>query len=501
MTLEQAIIKCASDTPLFGRTFFPRAIRMQSPEFHYEICEAVENPDNEKIAVKVLRGGAKTTLARIILSKRVAYAISKTMLVISETAEHSYETIKWLKHAVERQDVYARTFGLERGDKHSDPNNGETYTWRDDKIQIYHQQTKSIITIVGTGIFGQSRGLNIEDFRPDFILLDDVQDEDNSKTAEMRKKVEDRIYGAISNTLAPRSEAPTATMLFLQTPLHKQDAIEKAKIDPEWTYIQVSCFDKRGESVWPERWTTDELMRKKQGYILRNQLSIWLKEWEVTVTDDELSYFPNSWVSEHLYEHHPDGMQVYVAVDPTPPPKESRELSSSMFHDLDDFVILAFGVLGKDIYVLDTWAAKSPYPTEVANALFDIVLRLRPIHVACETILFARTVKYDLEREQLARRTFFQIKPVEDKRKKSLRIRQELTGLLSAGKVHLKASQTQIIEQIQSYPDVNHDDYIDALAIGIMSLPRGWGDVIEGEFEEVEDDVQALEDWRGCPNP
>ena len=183
----------------------------------------------------MFRGGAKTSLARVILAKRISYAITRTGLVISETAEHSYETVKWIKHAVERQDLWATTFGLQRGDKHVNKETGERYTWRDDKIQIVHTGFQDetgrplVITIVGTGIFGQSRGLNIEDFRPDFILLDDVQDEDNAATAEQRRKVNERIYGAIANTLAPRSEAPYATMLFIQTPLHKEDAIELAR--------------------------------------------------------------------------------------------------------------------------------------------------------------------------------------------------------------------------------------------------------------------------------
>lgn len=498
VSVEELIQIGAVNTPFFGRSFFPRAIRMESPAFHYRICEAVENPDNEKVAVKVFRDGAKTTLARIIIAKRVAYAISKTILVISATAEHSYETIKWLKHAVERNDIYARAFGLERGDKHTDPDNGEKYTWRDDKIQIYHKATKAIITIVGTGIFGQSRGLNVEDYRPDFILLDDVIDEDNAKTPEQRKKVNDRIYGAIANTLAPRSECPTATMLFLQTPLHKQDAIELARKDPEWTYIEISCFDKRGESVWPERRSTAELMKKKQGFINRNQLSLWLKEFEVKVTDDELSYFKNKWVEDNYYETAPDGMAIYLAIDPTPPPKEADQMNQNAVSDLDDFVITAFGMLKGECYVLDTWAAKSPYPDEVTNEVFNMVKRWRPILVACETILFARMLKYTIEAEMRRRRTYFRIEPIEDKRKKSVRIRQELTGLLSNGKMHLKRDQFALIEQLQDYPDVNHDDYIDCLSIGMMGTSPIDLDYIDGEFEEIED-MDALEDWRGCP--
>ncbi len=500
-SVEECIDLGAENTPFFGRVFFPRAIRMDSPQFHYDICAAVEDPENEKVAVKVLRGGAKTTLARVILGKRVAYGISRTILVISATAEHSYETIKWLKHAIERNDIYARAFGLERGDKHTDPNNGEKYTWRDDKIQIWHKKLGMMITMVGTGIFGQSRGLNIEDFRPDFILLDDIQDEDNAKTPEQRKKVNERVYGAITNTLAPRSESPTATMLFLQTPLHKQDAIELARKDPEWTYIEVSCFDKRGESVWPERWSTVELLKKKQGFINRNQLSLWLKEWEVKVTDDELSYFANKWVEDHYFEVLPEAIPCIIAIDPTPPPKEADQMSNDGLKDLDDFVIRVICFQNGERWCPEWWKAKSPYPDEVMNQIFLMVRKWKPIAVGVETILFARTLKYELEKEQLKRRTFFRVEPIEDKRKKSIRIRQELTGLLSAGMLHLKKEDHDAIGEIQDYPDVSHDDHLDCLAIGEMTISQIGGDVLEGEYALVEEEeYAALGDWRGCPS-
>lgn len=118
--------------------------------------------------------------------------------------------------------------------------------------------------------------------------------------------------------------------------------------------------------------------------------------------------------------------------------------------------------------------------------------------MACETILFARMLKYTIEAEMRRRRTYFRIEPIEDKRKKSVRIRQELTGLLSNGKMHLKRDQFALIEQLQDYPDVNHDDYIDCLSIGMMGTSPIDLDYIDGEFEEIED-MDALEDWRGCP--
>lgn len=505
--IEKVIEIASQDTVFFGHTFFPRAIRQDSPEFHHEICQRLEDPRKDKKAIKVFRGGAKTTLARVIMAKRISYAISRTMLVVSETAEHSINTVKWLKHAVERQDLWAQTFGLRRGDEYVDEATKEKYSWRDDMIQIAHTKFQDengrplIITVIGTGIFGQTRGLNIEDFRPDFILLDDVVDEDNAKTPEQRRKVNERIYGAIANTLAPRSEAPNSCMLFLQTPLHREDAIEMARHDPEWDYMEYSCFDEHGNSRWPARWTTEELLQKKQGFINRNQLGLWLREMEVRITDDALAYFKSEWLKANYWDEYSlpalDQMTIYVGVDPTPPPKETGQNSSAALSDLDDAVIVVYGVHKGHVYILDFYQTKSPVPDELIMRMIHTWRQYRARKLGLETVLFARTIKYYLEQKMVQERTFINIEPIEDRRKKSDRIRQELTDLAFSGRLHSHPKFTTFNDQFMTYPDVAHDDCLDALAIGLMC--RDQSDIIEGEYYEVPDDLPALPDWRGCP--
>lgn len=506
LSLKEIIELGAKDTLFFGHYFFPRAIRQESPEFHAEICQAIDEPANEKVACKIARGFAKTTLAKIILAKRTAYMIMRTGLVVSETAEHSVETVKWLKHAVEQQGEYARVFGLERGDKFS-TETGERYTWRDDKIQIICTLFKDengrhpVVTLVGTGIFGQSRGLNVEDYRPDFIMLDDVIDEDNAKTPEQRRKVSERIYGAIANTLAPRSEAPNATILFLQTPLHRDDAIEQAKLDPEWTYLEYSCFDSNGRSRWEARFPTVELLKKKQGFINRNMLDVWLREMEVTITDAALAYFRPAWLTDHFWHNNSDlpplnEMTLVLGLDPTPPPKDSAMNSSAAQKDLDDAVMVVLGVHKGHVYLLDGYACKSPVPSELWLKMVEFFRRYRFRAAGVETILFARVLKFYFEEKMLTERCYIPIQPIEDRRKKSDRIRQELTDLMFEGRFHVNPKFTDFCQQVFAYPDVSHDDWLDAVAIALMTLHPF--DILEGEYEVLDDPDESalLEDWR-----
>lgn len=499
----------AEDMIFFGSYFFPRAVSQDVPGFHIQISNALDSNEFEKIAVKVFRGGAKTTLARIIAAKRIAYGISRTILIVSAAAEHAYETVKWLKHAVERQDNFARTFGLQRGDTILDPETKERYTWRDDKIQIINHSLLDengrplVITVVGTGLFGQSRGLNIEDKRPDFILLDDVIDEDNAGTPEQRKKVNERIYGAIVNTLAPRSECPTATILFVQTPIHQEDAIEMAKADSEWLYLEFSCFDERGESRWPTRFPTEVLRKKKQGFINRNQLSLWMREMEVTVTSDELALFVADWFlrnkqTDDLERPPRNALTVYMGVDPTPPPKEAEQRSSDALRKLDTAVIMAIGIYKGHVYELESYGTKSPLPNEFINKILEIAGRWNPICIGFESVLFARTTKFYLEQAMVTNRSYYRIQPIEDKRKKSDRIRQSITDIAFENRLHL-LPQGETLSQALAYPDVKHDDYLDALSIALMA--RRPSDIIEGEYEVVDvEDADYVDDWRGCPS-
>lgn len=499
------IIELASQDLLFyGQHYFPKTARQASPQFHVEIAQVLDSNIYEKIAAKVFRGGAKTSLARLLISKRIAYAISRTILIVSETAEHSYETVKWIKRAVERKDHWSRDFGLVAGNEYENPETKERFTWRDDKLQIVCTSVLDvngrpvIITVVGTGIFGQSRGLNIEDYRPDFILLDDIQDEDNAKTVEQRQKVNERVYGAISNTLAPKSEAPTACILMLQTPLHPQDTIEMAKKDKTWKYLEYSVFDSYGQSRWPERWSTEELLAKKAGFIARNQLSLWLREWEVRVTSNELAYFISTWLTNNFYTVFPDNLVFYMGVDPTPPPKHTEQKSSEALSKLDNAAIVVIGVGKGHVYVAEVYKTKSPQPNELINKILELAGRWNVRGIGFESLLFARTTKFYLEQEMFKRKSYYRVEPIEDRRTKSVRIRDGLTDLAFGGKLHVREDQTDLIAEFFSYPDTEHDDILDALTIALMC--RNPADIIEGEYEVISDeDSHLLDNWRGCP--
>lgn len=492
VSLEELVHLCAIDGNLYAKTFFPHTARQGSPGFHNDMDTVLENPANRFVGFKVFRGGAKTTKLRLFTSKRIAYGISHTILFVGKSQDHAIKSIHWLKRAVEFNKRWAGTFDLRKGDK-----------WTDTEIEIIHGTDAYPIRVIALGITGSVRGINVDDYRPDLIVLDDPCDEENTATPEARQKMSDLVFGALAHSLAPASEAPDATMALAQTPLDQEDLIESCMTDPQWATVKYSCFLENGESAWPQRWTTEELVADKEAHIHRNQLSLWLREMECEVVTAENSAFRTEWLN--YWDILPEGGITYLSIDPTPPPKDGVNALKVVNQKLDDAVIKVIKYYDSKVYVCEYWFAKSPDPEELVNEFFRLALYWRPMLCGVETTLFQRMLKWYIEKEMLRRRQFFTIIPVEDKRKKSTRIVQTVTRYAANGLLYVHRSQKELIDQYTRYRDGiqnQPDDFLDVLTIGMDLINPGLeGVVIEGDYTVLDDEsnIPELEHWQSAP--
>jgi hypothetical protein len=98
------------------------------------------------------------------------------------------------------------------------------------------------------------------------------------------------------------------------------------------------------------------------------------------------------------------------------------------------------------------------------------------------------------------RRIYFAINEVDDRRRKHDRILDGLTGPASEGRLFIRPTHTDFAQQFAMYPDIAHDDLIEAVAGCVEKL--NFELVIEGDLEE--DDPPARTPlkklaWRHAP--
>jgi predicted phage terminase large subunit-like protein len=468
---KEAIVLGADSLRMFGKIFFPKTFRQDSPKFHDVIGNELYS-DHRYNAFAIHRDGAKTSLLRVFAAQRISYAISRTIMYVSVSQAHAVHSVRWLKRAIMFNPLFGDTFQLSKGAK-----------WTDEIIEIRHGIDEVPITVMAMGITGQIRGFNIDDYRPDLIIADDILNEENTATLEQRNKIESLFFGALINSLAPASESPHAKAVLLQTPLHHDDVLEKCLRDPQWHGLRFGVFDDAGESRWPSRYPTEILKKEKESAILRGQYQLWMREKECQIVRGEDTIFDISRLQ--YWTTLPEDMIVVLAIDPA-----SSDSTTADFN-----VLIAVGFHGADIYVLDYYAERGVMPDAVAARFFEFVWRFKPRKAAVESIAYQRVLKWYLEQEMLKRRTFIPIDAIQDRRKKSDRIIQALAGALHMGCIFCKAAHSDLIEQMQNFnpmDDSEHDDILDALAMAVTSVNPAMRE-IEGEFDVLPGDEDDYE--------
>ena len=125
--------------------------------------------------VVVPRGLGKTTIVGEIYVLWHLFVhktdMPKLVVIVSKTQQHSIDRITRIKNIVEYGENFRALHGYQ----------GEAVSqvWREDRLVF-----KNGNSIIARGLGQPLRGLNINGVRPTLIVLDDPEDENNTKTPE-----------------------------------------------------------------------------------------------------------------------------------------------------------------------------------------------------------------------------------------------------------------------------------------------------------------------------
>lgn len=495
VNISELVELCAVDSVLFAETFFPKTMRMKSPPFAKEVWDALDSTAR-LVSLQIFRGGSKTSICRVFGAKRIAYANARTILWIGKSQDKAIHSVKWLRKQIEFNRFFADTFQLRPGSK-----------WQDIECEIYHGIDEVPITILAYGATGPVRGINVDDYRPDLILLDDIIDEEIAASPIQREQIENLVYGAFKESLAPITEAPDAKMVMLQTPMNRDDISMKSLSDAEWKSVRVPCWTKetedlpleRRESAWEIRFPTKVLQQEKRNAIARNQASIFTREKECKIVSRETATFLPEWLV--YYDLDPDDkFYTIMVIDPVPPPSEA-ELKKGL-KDKDYEVLSVLTRVGSEFFVREYSMNHGHDPGWTIMEFFRLARKYRPQRIYVESVAYQRTLAWLLRQAMAQQRQYYVIEEITDKRSKFQRIVDGLSGPASNGRVHIKKNMTEFLEQYTEYPNVSHDDVLETVAVGCEKLSGNGGADAEESWQDImqeEHDMPRLEYARGAP--
>jgi hypothetical protein len=449
------------------------------------------------------RGWAKTSKLRMYTGKRIAYNLSRTILFISASERHSRRSLRWLMTQVEKNRIFADTFQLRPGTP-----------WTPEEMQIIHGLDEQPITIIGLGITGSVRGVNIDDHRPDLIVLDDIMNDELGETKRQMDKLATRVLGAVKESLAPATEAPLAKLVMINTPQDFHDITQEAQRDTQFITKRYGCWTPESEdrpllsrvSAWPELVPTATLIEEYQAALARNRLSIFVREKECRLIALEESMFRPDWI-QYFGENCPKPeppihlMYTILVIDPVPPPSES-ELEKGLI-DKDYEAIVAVGKYKGEYYVLETSVNRGHDPNWTIGEFFRMMARWKCKKCVVEAVAYQKTLEWLIRQKMKEHRVYYLVQPYSDnKRQKHQRIADGLTGPLSNKVLYYRVDQPELIEQTTRYSQtrkIAKDDVIEAVAIAVSDLANA-GDLSGTEDMTLdESEYKDLSFDGGCP--
>lgn len=211
------------------------------PEFHREMYDMALSSDRVLIAAP--RGFSKSTiLARIYPLWLVVYGLRRDILIISASEGLAIENLRYVKTAIETNVLLRYLFGDMTSEK-----------WRENHIELVLRDGRRV-TVRAKGAGGQIRG-----FRPDCIILDDLETDDSVESEEQRKKLKDWVFKACLNCLLPGGQMIVIGTILSQLSL-LQDLLESPN---EWNKRKYKAVLDDGSSLWEEERPKEWLKARK----------------------------------------------------------------------------------------------------------------------------------------------------------------------------------------------------------------------------------------------
>ena len=246
----------AIDMEFFGRAYFPHYFSRPSPEFHRELdaiwqqgvlkgrypltpadTKAISRLPGVRRAVAAPRGHAKSTnLTFKGTMHSTLYGYKHYPIIISDSSEQADGFLDNIRVEFEENTAILEDFGSLAGS-----------VWRSNVLV-----TKTNIKIEAIGSGKKIRGRKHRNWRPDLIILDDVENDENVRTPEQRKKLKDWFDKAVS-----KSGDDYTDIVYIGTLLHYDSLLAKTLTNPAYRSIKYKAVIQfsQADDLW-QQWET-----------------------------------------------------------------------------------------------------------------------------------------------------------------------------------------------------------------------------------------------------
>ena len=497
---ESVLQLAKNDLISFGKLFLSQDfMRSETPPFHYEVADCIDNKKVRQLAVILPRGHGKTVLTKAGILKDFLFCPEDDHLFyawVSATYKLSVGNMDYIKHHLTHNEKILYYFGTMKGNK-----------WTEEDIEL----TNGCKLISKSNVAGIRGGSKLHK-RYDLIILDDFEHEANTITKDAR----DKNANLVTAVVFPALEPHTGRLRINGTPVHYDSFINnlltsyyKAKKDGKsdefaWKVMTYKARNESGSLLWPSFFTEEVLEQRKKFYIDSGQPAKYWQEYFMEVQSEEDAI----WIRDDIkywtgYYHYEDN-QGHLIINGEQVPVNTF-IGCDPATDIDtkesDFSVIMVVAIDPDnnAYVVEYERHRS-IPTiggksldgsirgkkGVVDYIMDLYDKYHCNSATVEDVAMNRSIFQALNEERRLRNKF-NVSVIPQKpggTNKRNRIYSGLSARFSMKTIHLNENMFDLVTEVLTFgPRMAHDDTIETLYYALLhAFPPGMHKDDKGKF-------------------
>ena len=491
----------AFDMSYFGRAYLPHYFIRKSPYFHEELdgiwsrgvmkgrnplkeAKVISRLKGSRQVVAAPRGHAKSTNFTFKDSLHaILYAYKHYILILSDSSEQAEGFLDDIKTELEDNGNIIMDFGSLKGEK----------AWRTGVIL-----TKTDIKAEAIGSGKKVRGRRHRNWRPDLIVLDDIENDENVNTPEQRRKLKNWFDKAVSKAGDTYTDIMyIGTILHydsllnnvLQNPRYKtkkyRAVISEAvntKLWDEWEGIYTNLFNENHEEdarafyeaheeemllgaevLWEEKLSYYDLMEIK----VSEGAASFNSELQNDPIDPESATFNPEWFDYYEPELIDFSSPEFVFVAANDP-----SLGKNKKSDTSSIINLALSTKTGYMYVADA-SVERRKPDVIIDDVFEMNRRLKRDYkkgfykFGVEVVQFQYFFKEVMAAKSAEEGEYIPIEEIQSTVNKVLRI-ESLQPVIKNKYLKFNREHKTLLKQLQEFPMGKNDDAPDGLQMAVQ---------------------------------
>lgn len=482
---------------------FPAHIQSKPPAFHLELYREYTGLTG-MFGAAAPRGFSKSTITDLVFLAWIALNVKRHFVpLISDTFTQATMFLDALKEEMESNEQVKWLYGDVRGPE-----------WSAEALIIWGTNEhggREQMKIIAKGAGMKIRGNKFRSYRPDLIIIDDLENDELVESPERRKKLKNWLIKGVLPALAK----DIGCVIMIGTVLHRDSLLANIIKGKDqfagWRRRRYQAIGDEGASLWPDRFTVDYLvgMRDNPSHPLYLGPIAFSQEMQNIPISEEDQIIKPEWL-ERTYNLQ-EVMQrwatqgnitenvmvewltftfknIFSAVDPAISEKTSADYWAMATVGIAKACPICDGNPEGHILQLDMVRMREGDPLKQVAVVLDQYAQWKQDKIRVEAVAYQAGLA-TLTKNEGAKRSLYPplhpFKPDKDKTRRAIIVSATFAGML----VHLRSDHPLaniLKEEIESFPQAEHDDMFDALMASMEDVthirrtrvftnkPAGW---------------------------